>query len=99
MTMPGPGRVQTFSFITNQGKGASEIIPNSKDYSGFTFVLEVDDTSQFSSPQQLGSVSYVNGDFHISFSAAEVDSVKDAYYRIVATRVSDSFTRTAVQGD
>lgn len=92
-----PKPPQTYSFSTNQGYGARAIIPTALDLSATELTIEVDDNSKFVTPESKGSVTYASGEIVIHLTAAEVDSLRNAFYRIWVTRGGQS--SVLVQGD
>lgn len=84
-------RPSTYSFESHEGKPVALGIPTSLILSGAQLVVEVDSSSAFRNPQVRGSAVFSPGQVTISFSAAEVDLIKDASYRIRVDRPGSSF--------
>lgn len=86
--------VMAYSFSTKPGQPATAAISTKYNLTGYTLTVEVDDRSLFSSPSVVGTASFANGVVTLSFTAAQVDAIKDCFYRIKATRSSSTFYLT-----
>lgn len=82
----GPPATSTYAFSTDEGKPLDLDIATARDWTGSTFVLEVDDNSRFNNPRSVGTVTYRLGKLWVRLTQAEVDAIKDVSYRISVVR-------------
>lgn len=87
----------TFSFSTKSATPANVAIRTSFDLTGSTLTVEVDSTSGFPKPTVRGTATYADSNVHLGFTAADVDAMKDAYFRIKVSQ-PDSKTFYLIRG-
>lgn len=80
----------SYSFATKPGQPAAVQIATKYNLAGHTLSVEVDDKSTFLSPTVTGTAAYANGAVTLSLTGAQVDAIKDAYYRIKVVRPDNS---------
>lgn len=86
-----PSPASTYSFPTTEGQSIRVSIPTALNLQSHLLVLEVDDSSSFRHARLSGNVSYVPGMLSINFTGAEVDEMKNCFYRVRAVREGVSY--------
>jgi len=71
-----------YSFSTTEGQGARVVIPTSLNLEGAQLIVEVAHNSRFTDAATSGTAVFRDGEVVINFSAHEINSLKDGFYRI-----------------
>lgn len=82
----------SYSFSTHKGTAASATIPTDTPVAGYTLTVEFSRRRNFSSPHLTKSVTGTGQAVSLSLSAAEVDTVGDAYYRVQGVKSGSTLT-------
>lgn len=89
MSMPTSYSTQaasSFTFSTLSGLAAAAHIPTRYNLADYELSMIYDDNSKFPHPKLIGTVFWQDYAIHVHLTAAEVDAMRECFYRILATR-------------
>lgn len=74
-----------------QGDGVSLPFKSKYNLTGFTFTAQFSATTDFASTTTAGSIAYANGQFLLTLTASETNTLGSKYFRVRATKSPDTY--------